>query len=166
MRTVMIALIGLSLTACVTNEGELDTSSVESAVTVLPVAGTWDYGEISTVTGTCNVKFRQFEDGAFNIDSVSGSTFRVVPRDGTAPFTCTSNVNGGFTCPNRAAATISLLPFVDARITARATATGVFSTTRLVTGKQDLAITCVGSACPFIGPSPCGYVANFSAHKL
>lgn len=169
-RMAFVALVGLVLgvtSACVTDmEQDAKIESVESAVTISPVAGSWDYTEISSVSGTCNAKFKQFEDGAFTIDTVTATSFRIVPRNGTPPFTCNTNTAGGFTCPNRATLSLSFRPLVDISLTMRATATGLFAHNRQATGKQDLVITCSGSACPLVGPSPCGYVVNFNVRKL
>jgi hypothetical protein len=168
-RIATVAFVGLALgvtSGCMTDMEEFTTGKTESAITVLPVAGSWDYKETSTVSGTCNAKFRQFEDGAFTVDSVTSTGFRIVPRNGTPPFSCLVNTSGGFNCPTRAALNLSFRPVVDVALNMRASATGVFVNNRLVLGKQNLVINCTGSHCPIVGPSPCGYLVNFEARKL
>lgn len=169
-RKALIAAVGLTLgvaPGCVTDMDELKTGTTEAAITMLPVVGGWDYKETSMVSGTCNAKFRQFEDGAFGVDSVTATTFRIVPRNGTPAFTCTSNANGGFSCPNRASLNLSFRSLgLDMSLNMRAIVSGVFVSNRHVLGKQDLVINCSGALCPLVGPNPCGYVVNFEARKL
>jgi hypothetical protein len=170
MRKALIAAVGLTLgvaPGCVTDMDELKTATTEAAITMLPVAGSWDYKETSTVTGTCNAKFRQFEDGAFGVDSVTSNSFRIVPRNGTPAFTCNSNTTGGFSCPTRASLNLSFRSLgIDMALNMRAVVSGVFVSNRHVLGKQDLVINCSGAVCPLVGPNPCGYVVNFEARKL
>jgi hypothetical protein len=170
MRKALIVAVGLTLgvaPGCVTDMDELKTETTESAITMLPVAGGWDYKETSLVSGTCNARFRQFEDGAFGVDSLTTTGFRIVPRNGTPAFRCTSNATGGFNCPSRAAVSLNFRQFgVDMTLTMQASATGVFVTNRHVLGKQDLVINCSGPFCGIVGPNPCGYVVNFEAKKL
>jgi hypothetical protein len=168
-RTAAVALVGLTLatSGCVMEmdmDSEPETEEVESAITILPVAGTWTYGETTQVSGTCNASITQIESGPFQISSVTATGYRITPNDGTAPFTCTSNATEGFRCPNRATAFIDLRRFFDAQLTIRASATGQFIDSRRAVGKQDFVVTCVGTKCHLVGPSPCGYVVNFEVH--
>lgn len=170
-RIAVVVCIGLALavtSGCMMEmeDEEPDTESVESAVMILPIAGTWDYGETSTVTGSCNASLTHFEDGAFNVGPISTQSFTVTPRDGTAPFICKSNLTEGFICPTRATLSFDFRPNFDARVTVNAVASGRFLDSRHVTGKQDAIISCTGSQCSLIGPNPCGYVVNFEAHHL
>jgi hypothetical protein len=147
-------------------EDEPETSSVESAVMILPTGGTWDYGETTTVSGNCNAAISHFEDGAFEVGGITSQSFTVTPHDGTSPFICKSNLNEGFSCPNRLTASFDFRPFLDIQLTVRGVATGLFTDTRHARGKQDLIVDCVGAHCPLIGPNPCGYVANFEVHHM
>jgi len=164
-RTSIIALALTVTSSCAIDAADdTDTGSIESAVTILPLAGTWTYGELAPISNNCNISGVQGESGPFTVDTVTASSFRVVPNDGTAPFTCTSSANSAFACPNRASLFIDLRPTTDAQITVHVTVTGVFSDTSHALGKQDAAVSCVGTQCSLGGTMPCGFVDNFSAH--
>ena len=167
-RISLIALAFALGAGCVMDPADNDgaqTGSIESAVTISPLAGTWTYGELTPVSTTCNTTLAQGESGPFAIDTVTASSFRVVPNDGTVPFTCTSGANGQFNCPNRATGKIDLRPsLIDAQLTIRVTATGVFLDNSRARGKQDAVVTCAGTQCSSVGPMPCGFVVNFAAH--
>jgi hypothetical protein len=143
---------------------QLNTDSIESDITVLPSGGTWTYDTLTPVSTTCSVSgITQGESGPFTMDTVTASSFRIVPQDGLPAFTC-SYSNAVFSCPNRATATIDLRPFIDVAVTVRITATGVMSDSHHARGKQDASVTCVGSQCSLLGTMPCGFVDNFSVH--
>jgi hypothetical protein len=140
-----------------------DLDAVESDLSIVPAAGGWVYGELTPVSGTCNGGVVHGESGPFTLDTVTTTSFRVIPNDGTIPFTC-SYSNGQFNCPNRATATIDLRPTTDAVATVRVTATGAMSDSHHALGKQDAVVSCVGTGCGVIGPNPCGLIVNFSVH--
>src|SRR5258708_7646598 len=105
MNRITLVALALAVTSgCVVDagDGEADTDSIESDITILPLAGTWIYGPVTPLSTTCSTSIAQGESGPFTVDTVTASTFRVIPNDGTAPFTCTSLANSKFGCPNRA----------------------------------------------------------------
>lgn len=169
-RIAVVVFVGLALTltsGCMMEmEDDPETAEVESAVMILPVAGTWDYGETSTVSTTCNANLSHIEDGAFEIGSITTQAFTVTAHDGTAPFVCKSNTTEGFSCPNRASMFFDFRRFFDARVTVQAIAKGQFLDTRHARGKQDAILTCVGRQCNLIGPNPCGFTVSFEVHHM
>jgi hypothetical protein len=131
-----------------------------TAVDVTPATGMWQYGEFTPVSNTCGSAISTFEDGNFAIDSASSASFHIVPRDGTAPFTCALS-HGGFDCRNRADRMVSKRPAVDAVITVHATASGSFSTPTAGTGQQHVDLSCTGTQCT-LAPFPCAFTVDFS----
>jgi hypothetical protein len=170
MRIALLAPIGFALAVsagCVMDvEDEPETETAESAIMILPVAGTWSYGETSTVSTTCNSSLTQIEDGPFGVSAVLSTSFTVTPNDGTAPFICKSDTTEGFSCPNRASLFFDFRANFDAQVTVRAVASGKFLDSRHARGKQDAVLDCVGTQCNLIGPNPCGFVVNFEVHHL
>ena len=163
-----ISLIALALAAassCAIEPADGDTGSIESAVTIVPLAGTWTLSQIAPLSTTCNTSAVHGGSGSFTIDTVTASSFRIVPSAGTAPFTCTISASSAFNCPSRAPISKDLRPSTDAQLTLHFTATGVFSDSSHALGKQDAAVSCVGSQCDQVGPMPCGSVDHFSAHR-
>ena len=129
---------------------------------ISPRGGSWAYGEVTPVSSTCSMNTPHGQDGDFVIDQASASSFRIVPGDTTAPFTCTTN-GAKFSCPNRASLVMDV-PGVDATITVHATASGTFSDTTHATGSQQATVDCAGSQCALIGPLPCNFAVNFEIH--
>jgi hypothetical protein len=157
------------ITGCATGPADLDdgdqVSSVESALTIVPSAGQWVYGELEPLTTNCAVSnllsyVTHLVTGPFTLDAVTTSSFQVTPSDGTGPFTCAYS-DARFHCPDRARASIDLRPFVDLAVTVQVTATGLMTDSRHAIGKQGAGVTCVGSRCDLLGPTPCGFVDNF-----
>ena len=176
MRIALAVLVGLALpvtAGCLMDpQDEPETSSVESAATVLPMSGTWTYGETSTVSTTCKVSgVQHIESGPFEVSNVTSASFLVTPHDGTAPFTCkiittliATTSTTTFSCPTRAQFTRDLHSIgLDAVVTVRATASGQFLDSAHTRGKQDALVTCVGTQCSVIG-TPCGFQVNFETH--
>ena len=155
-----IALLALALTlgsACVADAAPGPGGSIS------PRAGDWSYAETTQVSSTCSRNIPHGQGGSFEIDQVSASSFRIVPADSTAPFTCTTR-GAKFSCPNRASFVMDLRPSVDATITVHATATGTFSDATHATGNQQATVDCTGSQCAMVGPLPCKFAVNFEIH--
>jgi hypothetical protein len=147
---------------------ELDDSqlgTIESNITILPVAGAWTYGPLIPLSNNCGISGLRGEVGPFRLDSVTTSAFRVTPNDGTAAFAC-SYSNAQFSCPNRALLVHDLRPSYDAKFTVKVSAIGVMSDSRHAKGKQDALVTCVGTQCNLFGSTPCGFVDTFEVHTL
>jgi hypothetical protein len=168
MRTALYAAVGFALwitAGCVADpQDEPETSTLESALTILPMAGTWTYTETTTVATTCNApsSVQHIESGPFEVGQVTTASFVVTPHDGTAPFTCKATTTGGFSCPTRAQFNIDLHSRgIDALIHVQATASGVFLDPSRARGKQDAVLTCTGTQCSVMGPNPCGFTVNF-----
>jgi hypothetical protein len=128
---------------------------------ISPRAGAWTYGEVTPVSTTCNATTPRGQNGDFGVDQVVAASFRIVPGDGTAPFTCTSN-GAEFSCPNRASFFMDYRPGVDAAITIRVTATGTFSDSSHATGRQNATVECTGTQCSVLGPLPCNFAVDFA----
>jgi len=166
IRMSLIALALAITSGCAMDApDDTDTDTAEAAITISPIAGTWTYGELTPVSGNCSTSLAQGESGPFIVDTVTSTSFRVVPNDGTVPFTCSSLANQKFGCPNRAIVVQDLRPTLDAVVTVRVTATGTFSDGSHALGKQDAAVSCVGTQCSQLGTMPCGFVDNFSVHR-
>jgi hypothetical protein len=142
-----------------------ETSSVESAVTILPDEGIWIYDEIDPIQNTCSGNTPDAVFGSFGLSLRSSTSYAVFPRDGTPAFRCTM-VGARFDCPDRASSDRDFRPSLDARLTITVSATGLFSDDRHQTGKQDVAVTCTGTQCTVLGTFPCGRVHNFNAVAL
>jgi hypothetical protein len=127
----------------------------------VPRAGAWQYNEVTPVSNTCPSNTPTIENGAFVIDTVTATSFRIVPNDGTAPFTCSLS-STGFDCPNRGNAVEDLHPGLDAIVNAHAVANGSFSTSTHGTGRQEATVTCTGTQCNALGASfPCTIKVDF-----
>lgn len=143
---------------------DVETSSIESAVTVLPVEGFWFYDENAPIATTCNSGVPRTEDGLFFISHIDATTYRVFPGDDRPSFVCTMT-DAKFTCPDRFADQVDIFG-LDAVLTFQVSATGVYSDTRHGVGKQDVLVTCSGTQCGALAPMPCGYVHNFDVVAL
>jgi hypothetical protein len=163
--SVAVALViasGCALTPEATPEGDDDfeTSSAEQAVTVLPIAGRWIYDEIPPITTNCPTLAPRAVSGPFTIQHLSATSYRVTPADGLPAFTCTV-VDNTFNCPNRATIRVPIFGLF-ATLTYTISVTGIHTTNRAGTGKQDVGVTCSGFHCPVLDDVPCGYVHNFN----
>jgi hypothetical protein len=127
---------------------------------ISPRAGAWLYGEITPVSTTCGPSTPTGEAGPFAIDQVVPASFRIIPGDGTAAFTCTTT-GAKFSCPNRASFVKDYRPGLDAMLTVHATATGTFSDVDHATGRQTATVDCAGSQCGVVGTLPCGFTVDF-----
>jgi hypothetical protein len=164
------ALAASLVTGCIIhNDGGDDTGdgsgsghgsgSGSGSGTVSPAAGRWFYEETTPVSSTCPMSFTRGEGGDFAIDTVTTTSFRVVPADSTDPFTCTLD-GKDFNCPDRAVFTES---YPNAVVTAHATATGLFSAGDRANGHQDANVTCVGTGCSALGGAlPCAFKVHFT----
>jgi hypothetical protein len=130
--------------------------------TISPRSGSWAYGEVTPVSNTCSMNTPRGQNGDFLIDQVSASSFRIIPADSTAPFTCRTT-GAKFSCPNRASFVMDV-PGVNATITVHATASGTFSDTTHATGSQQATVDCAGAQCALVGPLPCTFAVNFEIH--
>lgn len=129
----------------------------------VPVIGVWHYTEVTPVSSTCGVVTQQIEEGSFGIDQASGTAFRVVPNDGTAPFTC-NLAAAKFDCPNRATGTET---YGGATLSYHATANGTFSDASHATGSQLATVTCAGTGCAAVGVTfPCSFDVRFKIEAL
>lgn len=159
-------LLGLALvlSACNNSKDSGDDTMPADGSTNQPVMvkiGVWNYDEVTPVSRTCDNRITQGGTGGFGIDQASSSSFHVVPNDGTAPFTCTLN-GSAFDCPDRAASMQDLRPTLDAQLTGRAVANGTFSSSTQASGRQELTITCAGTACSGSGLTfPCNIKVDF-----
>ena len=117
------------------------------------------------MSSTCSVGTTHGESGDFFIDELAAGSFRIVPGDGTAPFTCAST-GASFQCPNRASFVMDYRPSVDAQLTVHATVTGAFSDGGHATGKQDATVDCAGTQCGTLGPLPCAFTVDFAIRAL
>ena len=163
----MRLVLCLALIACSSNNdpnggddapAEVDASMTGGSVT--PLVGAWFYDEVTPVSSTCPASISN-GTGSFAIDIASSTMFRIVPGDGTAPFTCTLS-GKAFDCPNRAAATEDYRPAVDAVVTVNAIANGTFSSSTQASGRQKATVTCTGTQCSATGASfPCTIDVNF-----
>ena len=160
-------LVCLALAAC-TNNGPMNPGGGDDDAQpdagpgpgsdVLPKQGAWYYAESTAVHSSCNQNV-QGENGEFAIDQVSPASFRIIPNDGTAPFTCSLS-HGSFDCPDRAWDMEDLHPGLDANLTVHGTATGTFSASSRATGQQKATVTCTGTSCSQLG-LPCTFDVNF-----
>ena len=92
---------------------------------------------------------------------LGGASFRIVPGDGTNPFSCSLG-DASFDCPQRLADTIDERPGADAVFTVQATADGRSSDSRHGSGRQDATVDCSGTACSLAGvPFPCTFSVDF-----
>ena len=152
--------LALALAACTSNESA-DDAPPPPPGDVTPVAGTWGYQEITKVSSNCPNDLSRFEGGNFLVDQVGGASFRIVPGDGTNPFSCSLG-DASFDCPQRLADTIDERPGADAVFTIQATADGRFSDSRHGSGRQDATVDCSGTACSLAGvPFPCTFSVDF-----
>jgi hypothetical protein len=115
------------------------------------------------VSNTCRSEIAHFEEGNFEIDQVVPPNFRIVPRDGTAPFTCTSN-GAQFSCPNRVSHVEDSYP--NAVVTIHGTVTGTWSDSTHGSGQQAATVDCVGAECVLLDPLPCQFTVSFKIRKL
>jgi hypothetical protein len=171
---IMSRLLGLVcvLAACGSNSnppGDDDDDSMvdagddddEGGGSVAPQAGPWGYND-TLRSSTCPQNTPTGELGGFGIDQVTANTFRVLPNDGTAAFSCNFD-STGFECPDRGALTEDLRPTIDAVITIDADASGVFPTSRSGNGEQSATVTCAGTQCAVLGATfPCTIVLDFT----
>jgi hypothetical protein len=144
--------------ACVNNgpmSGGDDTPDPPSNIS--PRAGSWYYAESTAVRSSCKQAV-QGEEGEFAITDVTASGFRVLPNDGTSPFTCLLN-GADFDCPDRAWDTEDLSG-LDATVTVHGTADGTFSSAARGVGQQHATVTCSGSDCSSLG-LPCTFDVDF-----
>jgi hypothetical protein len=139
---------------CVTNNGPEDPEDLD----IQPRAGLWSYDDTIT-SNSCPSSTPTGEFGAFAIDQVTDSGFRVLADDGTDPFHCDLS-NGNFDCPDRGEVVEDLRPTADAVVTATGVAEGSFSSPTSGRGTQTVTVTCVGSACDALG-FPCSIKASF-----
>ena len=159
-----IAFATLALAACTTNNNPPggDDAPPPPPGGAVPRAGLWGYTEVTPVSSNCPQAATRGEDGNFVIDQLVATSFRIVPADGTDPFTCSLASNGGFDCPDRLAETIDERPSADAVFTIRATAQGTFLSSTLGKGGQDAVVTCAGGDCALTGATfPCQFSVDF-----
>jgi len=170
------ALIASLVTGCVTHDNKGDdvgddgggsgsgsgqgSGSGSGGGSISPTAGSWYYDEVTQVATTCPTGVNHGEAGDFSIDQVVAAGFRVIPVDGTDPFTC-SLTGKSFDCPNRASFTQG---YPGATVTVHSTATGVFSAANRATGHQDATVDCVGTGCAALGGTafPCTFKVHFT----
>jgi hypothetical protein len=150
--------ITLVLAACTSNGTVADDDD-----DVVPATGAWSYAD-TPVSDTCPGDVKTEESGAFAIDQVSAAGFRIIPNDGSDPFTC--DLSGAdFNCPDRVKDIEDLRPSVDAVITVHASATGSFSSDLAGTGSQNANATCAGNDCDIQGDVfPCSASVHFTIH--
>jgi hypothetical protein len=177
-----IASIGLALAtaaACtVNNNGDDDgnrpdrdagtgsgNDSGSSGTPISPSAGLWTYSETTPVSSTCRTDVAHFEGGNFVIDQVVPAGFRIVPGDGTSPFTCNSN-GAQFNCPNRIAFVQDNRPSVDAVLTVHGTVTATLTDATHGTGQQAATVDCAGTQCALFGTLPCQFTVSFVIKKF
>jgi hypothetical protein len=166
MMRIGIACLAFVLSAgCMLDaEDAVETSTIESAATVLPVEGFWLYQETPPITTNCDSDVPRAIDDLIFIDRISSTSYRVIPGEGQPSFLCT--VNGEqFNCPNRMTREIDIFG-LDADLTFLYSATGIHTDPTRGTGKQDVAVSCSGSHCGLLAPMPCGYVHNFTVRAL
>ena len=162
-----IAFAALALAACTTNNNppggdDMPPPPPPPPGGVAPAAGSWEYAEITPVSSNCPQAATQGENGAFLIDQVAAASFRIVPNDGTDPFTCSLASGGGFGCPNRLAEVVDERPALDAVFTIHATADGTFQSSTHGTGRQDANVDCAGTGCALTGATfPCQFTVDF-----
>jgi len=162
-----IAFAALALAACTTNNNppggdDMPPPPPPPPGGVAPEAGSWEYAEITPVSSNCPQAATQGENGAFLIDQVAAASFRIVPNDGTDPFTCSLASGGGFGCPNRLAEVVDERPALDAVFTIHATADGTFQSSTHGTGRQDANVDCAGTGCALTGATfPCQFTVDF-----
>jgi len=169
-----LALVLSFITACATNEGDGKGGGVDAGGgggsgsgsgsgsgggAVSPQAGQWIYAETTPVTNTCPGNVSQIEAGPFAIDQVASASFRIIPGDGTGPFTCQLSAST-FSCPNRAAMTQT---YPNAVVTMHATVHGTFTSNTHATGRQDATVECIGAGCNGLGATfPCQLSVDFA----
>lgn len=172
----VLTIIALVATACVadqnrdgdnhgTGSGSGSGSGSSSGGDAAPRAGVWHYTGVTLVSNTCDQSINRGEAGNFGIDQVVATSFRVIPDDGTAPFTC-MRLNSAFTCPDRASFVDDYRPGLDAVIAVHVTADGTFSSTTRATGSQDGTIDCAGTQCAVLGTLPCTFTQDFVIQAL
>jgi hypothetical protein len=130
-----------------------------------PQMGGWNYTGVTVVSNTCNPSINHGEAGNFAIDQVAATGFRILPNDGTAPFTCTLN-KGTFACPDRASFVQDYRPSVNAVVTVHVTANGTFSDATHGTGRQAGTVDCAGTSCSALGTLPCTFTQDFAIRTL
>jgi hypothetical protein len=117
------------------------------------------------VSNTCRSDIAHLEGGNFVIDQVTSAGFRIVPGDGTAPFTCSTS-GAQFSCPNRITLVEDNRPSLDAVLTVHGTVTGTLTDTTRGTGQQAATVDCVGTQCAVFNPLPCQFTVSFVIHEL
>ena len=162
------ALAASLVTGCIVHDNGGDdtgsghgSGSGSGSGTLSPVAGRWFYEETTPVSSTCPTSFTRGEGGDFAIDTVTTTSFRVIPADSTEPFTCSLS-GTDFVCPDRAVYAES---YPNAVVTAHASATGLFGARDRATGHQDANVSCVGTGCSALGGAlPCAFQVHFTIH--
>ncbi len=165
------ALVASLVTGCIIHDDRSDDTgddttsdagigSGSSGGAISPTAGSWYYDEVTQVATTCPTGVNHGEAGDFAIDQIAAASFRVIPVDGTDPFTC-SLTGKAFDCPNRAS---FVQGYPNATVTVHSTATGVFSTASRATGHQDATVDCVGTGCAALAGTafPCTFKVHFT----
>ncbi len=138
-----------------------------SMTTASPQPGRWFYVDRTPILNTCPSLVDPGQGaGGFSIDSVTPTSFRVIPEDSTAPFTCT-RIGTSYMCPERAAYVRDYRPAVDAVVTFHATAQGTFSSSTRATGRQDANVSCIGTQCALLSTAlPCQFAVAFTIDHL
>jgi hypothetical protein len=152
--TRLVLGLCLVLTACTDNTGGNDDP-------FSPAEGAWSYSD-TVKSNTCPGDVDVQVAGAFAITNVTDSDFRIVPNDGTEPFSCDLLSDNRFNCPDRVKSVEDLRPDIDAVITIHASASGTFSSAESGSGSQNANASCEGSDCDAAGDVfPCSASVDF-----
>jgi hypothetical protein len=158
-RIAPVGLLLAAVSACMTtmNGGDGIGSGSESGTgsAISPRAGAWISGKSTVVSNTCATQ-PQDDDGAFSsmIEQVAPTSFRVVPDDGTAPFTCTTS-DAQYSCPNVASLAMDYHPSFDAVLTIHAAATVTLTDSSHGSVRLETTLDCSGMQCGMFGSLPC-----------
>jgi hypothetical protein len=147
----------VAISACTTTTTGGDDAGGTGPL-ISPRAGAWTSGNVTVVSNTCGAQGHAPDSTFDMIDQVTATSFRVVPSDGTPPFTCTAS-GAQYSCPI-ASSVMDLRPTIDAVVTVHVAATATFMDSSHGSVKADLTIDCSGTQCGQMGGS-CDYKVEF-----
>jgi hypothetical protein len=153
----LAASVCLNLLACNVDDGLFDKPA-----TYEPMSGTWTYEEEAVLSNTCNDAVTPDPLTTFTLDYDSGDEFQIeLGADDAAceidetEFTCAEYDLGSFQVPT-----------FDATINYVVRWTGEFTSDSVASGREVIAVTCVGEDCTMIDQLPCTRESTWTAEFL
>ncbi len=142
---------------------ETSSGADGSSSTDEPRAGRWIYTETGNTVNDCDF----LDDvsngwGDFEIESLGGGAFRVLPDDGTDPFDCSAG-DGAFSCPERL---VDEMMSGSSALQVLVSVAGTLDSDTEMGGTQNGMVVCEGAECPLaeelLGTSlPCSFSVEF-----